>query len=194
MSKPRGELQPHYDQDAPGGPTHQPSVQPGAAHLPVRGQPTAFSGEPVQVLPTMPESASPATAPPSSPAEPVREANHDHRAMTTGAFDQRWLRFSKRLGAALKHDGHELRRRGVRLQLEMPACVRQEGGMVVNAAVTLVRNGLRQTSVAGLHVTELPERRDERSLAGLSDQLIATAAAWLRSGPPHGVLPVFVYP
>jgi len=48
--------EPSQDQDAAGGPTHQPSVQPGMAHLPVRGQPTIFSGERVQVLPRIPES------------------------------------------------------------------------------------------------------------------------------------------
>jgi len=48
--------EPNEDQDAAGGPTHQPSVQPGMAHLPVRGQPTLFSGERVQVLLPRPES------------------------------------------------------------------------------------------------------------------------------------------
>ena len=43
-----------YDPDEPGGPTHQSSVQPGSAHLPVRGQPTVVIGSEGQVLPPQP--------------------------------------------------------------------------------------------------------------------------------------------
>ena len=41
--------EPSEDEDGVGAPNHAPSVQPDMAHLPVRGQPTIFSGEPVQV-------------------------------------------------------------------------------------------------------------------------------------------------
>jgi hypothetical protein len=167
---------PTYDQDAAGGPTHQPSVQPGAAHLPVRGQPTIFTGEGVQMQ------------------VPERDVTREHRPMTYADFTERWPRFSGRLAATLKHDGHKLRRQGIRLQIGMSVCAQQETGVVLNAAVTLVRNGLRGTSVAGLHVTALPERRDERSLAGLSHELNAAADAWLRNDSPRGILPVFAYP
>jgi len=55
MQQPNYQREPTADADAAGGPTHQASVQPGAAHLPVRAQPTSFTGERVQVLPLTPE-------------------------------------------------------------------------------------------------------------------------------------------
>ena len=199
--------EPGEDQDVAGGPTHQPSVQPGAAHLPVRGQPTAFSGEAVQVLRARSVSPSgsaardqgnPSVALPVAAAVELRQAPHaaGHRggSMTSADFDRLWPRFSGRLAAALQHDGRALRREGVRLQVEMSVCAHEPGGVVLNAAVTLVRNGLRETSVAGLHVTDLPERGDEHSLAGLSHELTAVAAAWQRSDEPPAVLSVFAYP
>lgn len=114
--------------------------------------------------------------------------------MTSADFEARWPRFSKRLSAALKHDGRALRREGVRLQISMSVCSQAEGATVLNAAVTLIHNGLRRGSVAGLHVTGLPERGKECSLTSLAHELTAAAADWLRKEPPLGHLPVFVYP
>lgn len=44
MPKASYRLEIDYDPDGPDGPTHQASVQPGSAHLPVRGQPTEVTG------------------------------------------------------------------------------------------------------------------------------------------------------
>jgi mannose/fructose-specific phosphotransferase system component IIA len=76
----------------------------------------------------------------------------------------------------------------------MSVCSQTDGGTVLNAAVTLIRDGLRRGSVAGLQVTALPERGKERALTSLAHELTAAAADWLREEPPLGVLPVFVYP
>ena len=126
---------------------------------------------------------------------PVARGVRDQRgAMTSADFDRLWPRFSGRLASALRDDGRALRREGVRLQLEMSVCADQGAGVVLNAAVTLLRGELRDTCVAGLHVTDLPERRDERSLATLSHELTSVAEAWLGSGQPSSEFRVFVYP
>lgn len=119
------------------------------------------------------------------------------RPMTSVDFNARWPRFSMRLSTALERDGGELRRQGIRLRIADSVCSQEEAGTVLNAAVTLVRNGVRESSVAALHVTQLPERGSERSLAGLAHQLTAAAATSLQAAvslqkvPPLAVLPVF---
>jgi hypothetical protein len=131
-------------------------------------------------------------------SDPALNRRHDvkpeFRRMTNADFDAGWPRFSKRLSAALKRESRGLLQQGVRLQLAESVCRQGEAGTVLNAAVALVRHGLRESSVAGLHVTHLRERENKHDLANLAHQLTAAATAWLQHEPPLGVLPVFTYP
>lgn len=114
--------------------------------------------------------------------------------MTSADFETRWPAFSKRLSAALKHDGRALLQQGVRLQLAESVCVRQQNGTVLNAAIAILRNGLRESSVAGLHVTQLRDKEDGHRIEGLSRELTAAGVDWLAQRPPLGILPSFTYP
>ena len=114
--------------------------------------------------------------------------------MTYALLMRRWPRFASKLTAALAREGRVLQRERARLEIDMPVYTHWDSGLAIDAGIVLNRSGLRQGSVAGLRVLDIPERPAEHDVAELAQKLNAVAAARLRGERPSGAMPVFVYP
>lgn len=107
---------------------------------------------------------------------------------------ERWPRFASRLSSALRQEGAALRRQDARLEIDMGVYTRDESGYGLNAGITLKHAGVREASIAALHITDLPAHPDEKSVRTVAHQANDAALAWLRGERQARGLPVFFYP